>query len=84
MSVLTIYSKANCPHCDQTKRLLEQKNINYNEIRVDQEPGAREFLVSEGHKSVPQLYLDGKLFVEGGFTGLKNLEEGELFKRLGF
>lgn len=82
MKTLTIYSKANCPFCDQAKRLLDLKDISYTEVRVDLDPSAKEFIVSEGHRTVPQIYLDGKLFVEGGFTGLKNLNEEELFSRL--
>lgn len=84
MSVLTIYSKAACPFCDQAKKFLESKNINYREVRVDQDDEARSFIINEGHRSVPQIYLDGKLFVQGGFQGLKNLSESDFYERLGF
>lgn len=82
MKPLTIYSKANCPYCEQAKKLLDLKNIDYHEVRVDLDPTAKEFIVSEGHRTVPQIYLNGKLFVEGGFTGLRSLTEDELFSKL--
>jgi hypothetical protein len=31
---------------------------------------------------VPQIYQDGKLFVEGGFTGLSKLTESQLKEKL--
>lgn len=79
--MLTVYSKANCPFCDQAKNLLKLKNIQFEEIRVDENPDARQFIVSEGHRTVPQIYKDGKLFVQGGYQGLARLTESELKER---
>lgn len=76
--MLTVYSKANCPFCDQAKNLLKLKNIEFEEVRVDLVPEAREFIVNEGHRTVPQIYKDGKVFVQGGYQGLARLTESEL------
>ena len=38
--------------------------------------------MSQGHRTVPQIYQDGKLFVEGGFTGLSKLTESQLKEKL--
>ena len=80
--MLTVYSKANCPFCDQAKNLLKLKNIAFEEVRVDQNSQAREFIVNAGHRTVPQIYQDGKLFVEGGFQGLSKLTEDQLKEKL--
>jgi glutaredoxin len=80
--MLTVYSKANCPFCDQAKNLLKLKNIAFEEVRVDQNPQAREFIVNAGHRTVPQIYQDGKLFVEGGFQGLSKLTEDQIKEKL--
>jgi glutaredoxin 3 len=79
--MLTVYSKANCPFCDQAKNLLKLKNIQFEEIRVDENPEARQFIVNEGHRTVPQIYKDGALFVQGGYQGLARLTESELKER---
>lgn len=76
--MLTVYSKNHCPFCDQAKALLKNKNIPYTEVKIDETPEAREFIVTEGHRTVPQIYKDGKLFVEGGFNGLRKLTEDQL------
>lgn len=75
--MLTIYSKANCQFCDKVKGLLKLKDVKFEEIRVDLDTQARQFLIDRGHRTVPQIYQDGKLFVEGGYTGLVNLTEGD-------
>jgi glutaredoxin 3 len=80
--MLTVYSKAQCPYCEQAKALLNAKGIQFEEIRVDLNPSAKEFLVSNGHRTVPQIYQNGKLFVEGGFQGLSTLTESQIKEKL--
>jgi glutaredoxin 3 len=76
--MLTVYSKNHCPFCDQAKALLKNKDIPYEEVKIDESPEAREFIMAEGHRTVPQIYKDGKVFVEGGFQGLRKLNEDQL------
>jgi glutaredoxin 3 len=79
--MITIYSKNNCPFCDKAKGLLKLKGIAYTEVKIDEVPEAREFVVAEGHRTVPQIYQDGKLLVEGGYTGLAR-QTPEFFNQL--
>ena len=81
--MLTVYSKNNCPFCVQAKNLLQLKGIEYEEIKIDENPEAREFVLSEGHRTVPQIYKDGTLFVQGGYQGLSKLTESELKEKAG-
>ena len=80
--MITIYSKAQCPFCVQAKNLLESKGFRYNEVRIDLDEEAKRFVLSQGHRTVPQLYYNGKLFVEGGFEGLKKLSIEEIKNKL--
>jgi glutaredoxin 3 len=79
--MITVYSKNNCPYCVQAKNLLKVKGVEFEEIKVDEVPEAREFIVGEGHKAVPQIYKDGQLLVEGGFQGLARQSQ-EFFENL--
>jgi glutaredoxin len=72
---LIVYSKENCAFCDRAKNLLNLKNIPYTEVRVDQDPQARQFIIDRGHRTVPQIYLDDQLFVENGYSGLSQMTE---------
>jgi len=79
--MITVYSKNNCPFCVQAKSLLQLKGVEFEEVKIDEDSQAREFVLAEGHRTVPQIYQDGKLLVEGGFQGLKKQNE-EFFNQL--
>lgn len=80
--MLKVYSKNNCPFCVQTKNFLTQKNIPFEEIKIDENSEAREFVLSRGHRTVPQIYHGDELFVEGGYTGLVKLTEEQIKDKL--
>jgi glutaredoxin len=80
--MLKVYSKNNCPFCDKAKHLLTKKGIQFEVVKIDEDNEAREWLLEQRHRTVPQLYLDGKLFVEGGYQGLAKLSDEELKSRL--
>lgn len=80
--MLTVYSKNNCPFCVQAKNLLALKNIPFKEVKIDEDSSAKDFILSEGHRTVPQIYKDGVLFVQGGFQGLSKLTEDQLKEKL--
>ena len=67
--MLTVYTKDNCPFCDRAKALLESKGVEYTAINVGQQTEAREFLVDQGLRSVPQIF-NGTTLIQGGFQGL--------------
>jgi glutaredoxin len=66
---LTVYTKNNCPFCDRAKSLLESRGVAYNTINLEQQPDARDFLVGQGLRSVPQIF-DGTTLLQGGYQGL--------------
>lgn len=80
--MLTIYTKPNCIFCNRAKKLLDQKGISYDVIDVTQDAESLAFLKRNGHTSVPQLYQNSTLFVDGGFEGLAKLSDTELKERL--
>jgi len=82
MKKLTVYSKTVCPYCVQAKSFLKSKGIAFDEINIETTPEAREFIMTEGHRTVPQIYIDGKIFVEGGWQGLSKLSADDIKTRL--
>lgn len=81
--MLTVYSKNNCPFCEQAKHLLKTNGFEYEEIKIDENPEAREWLVAQGHRTAPQIYLGETLFVEGGYQGLAKLNAEQIQERIG-
>jgi glutaredoxin len=80
--MLTVYSKNNCSFCVQAKNYLAQKNIPFTEIKIDEDSVAKEFILSKGHRTVPQIYLGETLFVQGGYQGLTKLTEDQIKEKL--
>lgn len=77
--MLTVYTKNNCSFCMMAKSLLENKNIEFQTINIEENEDARDFIISEGHRTMPQIYENGELYVEGGFQGLrKKLQEEKI------
>jgi len=81
--MLTVYSKTVCPYCVQAKNFLKSKNIPFEEINIEERPEARDFIMTAGHRTVPQIYYNGELFVEGGWQGLSKLNADDIRGRLG-
>jgi len=65
-----IYSTAICPYCVRAKMLLEKRNINYVEYRIDQDSQKLEEMLrlSRGRQSVPQIFIDEQHI--GGYDDL--------------
>jgi len=81
--MLTVYSKPACPFCDKAKHLLETRGVNFQVVDISQDADARDFLVDSGFRTVPQIFKDGELFVDGGYQGLIKLTEDEFNSKLG-
>ena len=58
---VTVYSAVWCRDCREAKRFLEQHQIDYTEIDIEQVPGAAdEVLRNVGKRAIPQFVIDGK------------------------
>ena len=65
----TLWSKYNCPYCDQAKALLKNKGIPFEEKKIGDGYTKEELLEAvPTARTVPQIFLDDKLI--GGFTEL--------------
>ncbi|MDA8329031.1 MAG: glutaredoxin 3 [Betaproteobacteria bacterium] len=74
MAEVTMYCTAVCPYCTMAERLLLNKNVTVNKIRVDLDPSLREEMMARtGRRTVPQVYV-GQTHV-GGFDDLSALDK---------
>jgi glutaredoxin len=81
--MLTVYSKPACPFCDKAKHLLETRGVDFEVVDISENSEARDYLLGSGFRSVPQIFKDGELFVDGGYQGLIKLTEDEFNSKLG-
>jgi glutaredoxin 3 len=69
-----IFTKSTCPYCVRAKKLLEEKEIAFHEISLEQHPERRaEMEKRSGRHTVPQIFI-GDVHV-GGCDDLYALEE---------
>lgn len=66
----TVWSKYQCPYCDQAKALLKQQGIEFEERKIGDGWTKEDLLEAvPTARSVPQIFLGEELI--GGFTELK-------------
>lgn len=72
-----VWSKSQCPYCEQAKQLLAQRGISYEERKIG-DGWTRDDLLEAvpNARTVPQIFLNDELV--GGFTELREklLTEG--------
>ncbi len=55
---VTIYTTSTCPYCVRAKALLKNKNVNYQEINVeDESERAKMIEKASGRRTVPQIFI---------------------------
>jgi glutaredoxin len=65
-----VWSKDQCPYCDQAKALLKSRNIEFEERNVSQDWTREQLLEAVPNaRTVPQIFLDQELV--GGFNELR-------------
>jgi glutaredoxin 3 len=59
MPKVLMYLTAACPFCQSADRLLRQKGVAVEKVRVDLEPARRaEMMQKSGRCTVPQIWID--------------------------
>jgi len=65
-----VWSKDQCPYCDQAKALLKSRNIEFEERNIMHGWTKEQLLEAVPNaRTVPQIFLDDELV--GGFTELR-------------
>ncbi|TQS71288.1 glutaredoxin 3 [Rhodobacteraceae bacterium] len=59
MQRVEIYTTRTCPFCVTAKRLLDGKNVSYEETDVGGDPAVRQAMMARanGRRSVPQIFI---------------------------
>ncbi|PHS69269.1 MAG: glutaredoxin [Methylophaga sp.] len=72
MPNIEIYSMKNCVNCEKTKQLLDQKQLSYAEVFIEQDYRiAIDVVNRSGQRTVPQIFIDGVSI--GGYKALSTM-----------
>ena len=81
MARITVYSTAWCGYCERAKALLRGRGLDYDEVRIDEQPDFRQTLHElTGGWTVPQIVIDGEPV--GGYLELWRLDREGALDRL--
>ena len=80
--MLVVYTMDSCIYCDKAKLYLKSCDISFEEKNISKDKQAKDFLLEEGHKTIPQIYYNNKLLVEGGANGLLSLSKEKIKTRM--
>ena len=78
-----VWSRYNCPYCDQAKALLTQRGIEFEERKIGDGYTREELLEAVPNaRTVPQIIINGVSI--GGFTELKKYIDETGFNGTGY
>jgi glutaredoxin 3 len=76
-----MYTTAWCGYCVRAKALLDDRGLDYEEIRMDDDPTFRAKLLDmTGHWTVPQILIDDHPI--GGYVELLQLDRSGQLEQL--
>lgn len=56
--MVTIYTKEQCPNCVKSKLLMKKLGIEFDEISIENTPGAREKIMGLGFRAAPVIFTE--------------------------
>lgn len=66
---IEMYSTSTCYYCDRAKKLLEDYNLSYKLIMIDEDDDMRKTMMDRSkRRTVPQIFIDDQHI--GGYTDL--------------
>ena len=83
MTNVVMYTTGMCPYCVRAKMLLQNKGVQWEELRIDGDRNLmREMLDRSRRRTVPQIFIDD--YHVGGYDDLAELDAfGKLDPLLG-
>ncbi|MBL3588765.1 MAG: glutaredoxin 3 [gamma proteobacterium endosymbiont of Lamellibrachia anaximandri] len=83
MPKVVMYTTAVCPYCVRAKFMLKNKQVDYEEIRIDTDHEAMQIMMQRSRRNtVPQIFIDE--YHVGGYDDMAALEmAGRLDELLG-
>ena len=74
---IRMYTTAYCPDCRRAKQFFRMRQLQYEEIDIEQDPEAEEFVkrANQGKRKVPTFDVNGRIFHCSPFDAEKMAQE---------
>ena len=76
--MIKVYTSHSCFYCTRAKNYLDNLDIDYETLNIQEDNTARDFFMKSGFRTVPQIFVDDQLLCEGGSDGLVKMSKKDI------
>lgn len=76
--MIKVYTSHSCFYCTRAKNYLDNLDIDYETLNIQEDSTARDFFMESGFRTVPQIFVDDQLLCEGGSDGLVKMSKKDI------
>ena len=76
--MIKVYTSHSCFYCTRAKNYLDNLDIDYETLNIQEDSAARDFFFYSGFRTVPQIFVDDQLLCEGGSDGLVKMSKKDI------
>ena len=75
--MIKVYTSHSCFYCTRAKNYLDNLNIEYETLNIQEDSQARDFFVKSGFRTVPQIFVNDTLLCSGS-DGLVQMSKEDI------
>ena len=76
--MIKVYTSHSCFYCTRAKNYLDNLDIEYETLNIQEDSDARNFFMKSGFRTVPQILVNDTLLVKGGSDGLVQMSKEDI------
>jgi len=76
--MIKVYTSHSCFYCTIAKNYLDNLEIEYETLNIQEDIDALDFFVKSGFRTVPQIFVNDTLLCQGGSDGLVEMSKQDI------
>ena len=76
--MIKVYTSHSCFYCTRAKNYLDNLDIEYETLNIQEDSDARNFFMKSGFRTVPQIFVNDTLLCKGGSDGLVEMSKEDI------
>jgi glutaredoxin len=76
--MIKVYTSHSCFYCIIAKNYLDNLDIEYETLNIQEDSDALDFFVKSGFRTVPQIFVNDTLLCQGGSDGLVQMSKRDI------
>lgn len=76
--MIKVYTSHSCFYCTRAKNYLDNLDIEYETLNIQEDSQARDFFIKSGFRTVPQIFVNDTLLCSGGSDGLVQMSKEDI------